>query len=66
MNRDPKSKLPLPVEVLGFAFLASPAAPTHTVLEFQTAENPVRIFLSKVQAEALAAKAKIAASKIQS
>jgi hypothetical protein len=65
MTYDPQSKLPWPVEVTDFAFLTSPAAPAHAVLEFQTAANPLRVFLTKRQIEQLAAKAKIAATKIE-
>ena len=39
MTYDPQSKLPLPVEVTGFVFLTSPAAPAHTVLEFQNSSK---------------------------
>jgi hypothetical protein len=66
MTYDPQSKLPLPVEVTGFVFLTSPAAPAYTVLEFQTLANPVRVFLTKRQVEKLAAEARIAATKIES
>lgn len=58
-------KLPMPVEVKGFQFLSSPAAPNYSVLEFQTPENPVRVFLTRAQMLELAAKAKAAATKIQ-
>ena len=40
MTYDPQSKLPLPVEVTGFVFLTSPAAPAHTVLEFSSKSRP--------------------------
>jgi hypothetical protein len=65
MPSDRRSKLPLPVEVSGFEFLSSPAAPTHAVLEFWTESNPLRVFLTKAQLEQLASKAAIAATKIQ-
>ncbi len=66
MPNDPSSKLPLPVEVIDFAFLSSPAAPAHAVLEFQTASNPVRLFLTKVQLELLGLKANKAAATLES
>jgi hypothetical protein len=66
MPSDRRSKLPLPVEVTGFEFLSSPAAPTHAVLEFWTEGNPLRVFLTKAQLQELASKAAIAAIKIQS
>lgn len=65
MFQNDSSKLPLPVEVQGFQFLNSPAAPSHAVLEFRTSGNPVRLFLTKAQTELLASLAKTAATKIQ-
>jgi hypothetical protein len=59
------SKLPLPVEVTEFKFHSSPAAPRHAVLEFRTAENPIRVFLTHTQIRELITKAQIAATKIE-
>jgi hypothetical protein len=65
MTHVPQSKLPLPVEVTGFEFLSSPAAPSHAVLEFQTAENPIRVFLTHAQIRELMVKAQRASAKIE-
>jgi hypothetical protein len=65
MTKSPQPKFPVPVEATNFVFLSSPAAPMHAVLEFHTATNPVRIFLTKPQLVLLAAKAAVAANKIQ-
>jgi hypothetical protein len=64
MTDGPRSRLPVPVEVLGLDFLSSRQAPTHVVLEFRTASNPIRVFLSKAQVEELQRKSGIAATKI--
>jgi hypothetical protein len=65
MTHNPRAKLPLPVEVTGLEFLSSPAAPRHAVLEFQTTENPVRLFLTLAQILELMTKAHRAAAKIE-
>jgi hypothetical protein len=62
----PSSKFPLPIETTGFRILTSPSLPTHVVLEFDTAANPVRVRLDKSQLKKLERLAGIAASKTSS
>ena len=66
MNRDQKSKLPLPVEASDFRFLVSASAPGHAVLEFDTPTNPIRVFLSKEQIERLETQARITFAELVS
>jgi hypothetical protein len=65
MTNDRRSKLPIPVEVTDFVFLASQLAPTRVVLEFHTADNPVRVFLNKPQLKRLATDATAASHKVR-
>ena len=65
MTTIPQSRLPVPVEVTNFVFLASPSSPTHVVLELHTTGNLVRVFLSKSQLQRLATKATAASRKVR-
>ena len=60
------SKFPLPGEVSDFRFLRGATLPEYVVLEFDTATNPSRIFLSRDQLDLLVSKAGIALAKIKS
>ena len=51
-------------EVSSFRFLFSSSAPSRAVLEFDTAVNPVRIFLSQEQLDRLGTEAKIASDEL--
>ena len=58
-----KSKFPLPVQATGFRFLTDPSLPTNSVLEIDTAANPLRVDFDKEQLEKLARDATLAAAK---
>jgi hypothetical protein len=60
------SKFPLPNEVLDFRFLRGANLPGYVVLEFDTAANPIRVFLSRAQIEQLVHYARITVAKIDS
>jgi hypothetical protein len=64
MNSDDSAKLPVPVEVSDFRFLVAPSVPGYAVLEFDTATNPVRVFLSLGQLEQLITRANVVARKL--
>jgi hypothetical protein len=64
MSSDPESKLPLPVEATDLAIRMNPSIATHAVLEFETATNPIRIFLTRRQLQKLARDAELAAAKL--
>jgi hypothetical protein len=57
------SKFPLPSEVSDFRFLRGANLPGYVVLEFDTATNPIRVFLSRDQLEQLVRQAGIALAK---
>lgn len=65
MTNDPRSTPFGPAEANDFVFLVSPAAPTHAVLEFDTAVGPFRFFLDKSQLERLAIEATTASQKVR-
>ena len=46
------SEYPVPTEVTKFRFLFGEKVRTHVVLEFETAKNPVRVFLSRINLRA--------------
>jgi hypothetical protein len=64
MSSDPESKLPLPVEVTDLAIRKNPSIATHAVVEFVTAANPIRVFLTKQQLQKLSKDARVAAAKL--
>jgi hypothetical protein len=58
------SKLPLPSEVTDLRFLRSENLSGYAVLQFDTAANPIRVFLSREQLDRLVRNARIAIAKI--
>ena len=58
-------KLPVPSRVSDFRFRRDRKAPGYTVLEFDTATNPIRVFLSKEQLDELIAQARLTSEKLR-
>jgi hypothetical protein len=58
-------KLPVPSEASDLRFLRGDTLPDHAVLEFDTAANPIRVFLSRHQLEKLIKDARITLAKIE-
>ncbi len=65
MVETPRTEPPAPLVVLGFDFVLGPTEQTYAVLEFQTAPNPIRLFLTHSQVNELAHKANLAAIRIE-
>ena len=60
------SKLPVPSKVSELRFLRSRTLPGYAVLEFDTAANPIRVFLSRDKLELLVKDARITIAKLDS
>jgi hypothetical protein len=58
-------KLPLPSRVSDFRFWRIHNPPGFAVLEFETAANPIRVFLSKEQLDELIKQARLTSEKLR-
>jgi hypothetical protein len=59
------NKLPIPSEISGFRFWRIHKPPGFAVLEFDTAANPIRVFLSKAQLDELIVQARLTSEKLR-